>query len=306
MKFANVVVGMEVLSLRTEYEVQVEFARHPSIAYVDSTRSYIGLRGIVLNKDMRKIVQVQFKDQNIIWFPASAIRESVLKKGRFTPYHNHEVAESDLTMEEIGKWTCKNCCLHSTNQGNGTWSLGVPWVCLGICETTFMLCHPCVFNSGGSGLADLWMAAKLGNHSMIEELLDAGHDPNCKKELTTWTAVHTAAKYGKERCIRLLLEAGGDPNFRDIDGRSPLHLAAIGGHVDCVKYLLAHGAKTNILNKSGKSPRMLANSIGNHIIIHLINEQEGKLNVMSEELLSNMGDDDVDDFDEEEYVEELG
>lgn len=299
MKFSDVIVGMEVLSLRTEYEVQFEFAKHPSIAYVDTTRPYIGLRGIVTNKDMRTIVKVQFKDQNIIWFPASALRASVLKKGRFTPYHNHEVAESDLSMNEVGRWTCKNCSLQATDQGNGVWSLGTPWVCMGICETNYMLCRPCVFNIGGSGLADLWMAAKLGNHSLLEDLLAEGHDPNEKKELTTWTPVQTAAKYGQEKCIRLLLEAGGDPNFRDIDGRSALHLAAIGGHVDCTKYLLAHGAKTNILNKTGKSPRMLANSVGNHVIIHLIDEHEGRYSAQDEELLSNMGDDDVDDFDEE-------
>jgi|TARA_B110000090_G_C13267125_1_gene402653 hypothetical protein len=298
MDFADVVVGMEVLSLRTEYEVQVEFAKHPSIAYVDSTKPYIGLRGKVINKDMRKIVQVQFKDQNIVWFPCSAIRASVLKKGRFTPYHNHEVAESDLSQDEVGKWICKHCSLQSRDQGHGTWSLGTPWVCIGICETTYMLCRPCVFNVGGSGLADLWMASKLGNHSMVQDLLDQGHDPNSKKELTTWTPVHTAAKYGTERCIRILLEAGGDPNFRDIDGRSPLHLAAKGGHVDCVKYLLAHGAKTNILNKCGKSPEMLANSIGNHIIVHLINEQEGTFTAVTDDLLSNLGEDDVDDIDD--------
>jgi hypothetical protein len=300
MDFADVVVGMEVLSLRTEYEVQLEFSKHSSVAYVDSIRPYIGLRGTVINKDMRKIVQVQFKDQNIIWFPASAIRKSVLKRGRFTPYHNHEVAESDLSMDEIGKWICKNCSLQSTDEGNGKWSLGTPWVCIGICETNYMLCRPCVFNVGGSGLADLWMASKLGNFSMVEDLLAEGHDPNCKKELTTWTPVHTAAKYGSARCMRLLLEAGGDPNFRDIDGRSPLHLAAKGGHDNVVKYLLAHGAKTNILNKSGKSPRMLANSIGNHIIIHLIDEHDGKISLQSEEVISNLGDDDVDDFDDEE------
>ena len=299
MKFEDVVVGNEVLSLRTEYEVQVEFSKHASVAYVESTRPYIGLRGTVINKDMRSIVQVQFKDQNIIWFPASAIRASVMKKGRFTPYHNHEVAESDLQLDEIGRWICKNCSLQSQDQGNGQWSLGKPWVCMGICETTYMLCRPCVFNVGGTGMADLWMAAKLGNFSIMEDLLAEGHDPNQKKELTTWTPVHTAARYGMEKCIRLLLEAGGDPNFRDIDGRAAIHLASKGGHVDCVKYLLAHGAKTNILNKSGKSPRMLANSIGNHIIIHLIDEHEGKISTLHDDEASNLGDDDVDDFDDE-------
>ena len=93
--------------------------------------------------------------------------------------------ESDLQLDEIGRWICKNCSLQSQDQGNGQWSLGKPWVCMGICETTYMLCRPCVFNVGGTGMADLWMAAKLGNFSIMEDLLAEGHDPNQKKELTT-------------------------------------------------------------------------------------------------------------------------
>ena len=69
-----------------------------------------------------------------------------------------------------------------------------------------MLCRACVFNSGGSGDATLFMAAKLGNVSMVEELLQAGHDPNEKKDLTTWTPVHTAANYKRAQCLRILLE----------------------------------------------------------------------------------------------------
>ena len=149
----------------------------------------------------------------------------------------------------------------------------------------------CVFSSGGSGDATLFMAAKLGNVSMVEELLQAGHDPNEKKDLTTWTPVHTAANYKRAQCLRILLEAGGDPNFRDIDGRSPLHLAAFHGAVDCVKYLLAHGAKTNLLNKTGKSPRLLAKARGNHVILKLLDEHEGAKSVLSDEMLSNFGDD---------------
>ncbi len=293
MKFCDVVVGNEVLSLRTEYEVQVAFARHASVAYNDSYRGYIGQRGTVINKDMRSIVQVQFKDQNIIWFPAEALRPSVLKKGRFTPHHEHELAESDLSLEENGEWTCKHCSLRSRNG-----SLGLPWICIGICERNYMLCRACVFNSGGSGDATLFMAARLGNTGMIEELLEAGHDPNEKKDLTTWTPVHTAANYERAQCLRMLLEAGGDPNFRDIDGRSPMHLAAFRGAVDCVKYLLAHGAKINLLNKTGKSPRLLAKARGNHVILKLLDEHEGAASVLSDDMLSNFGDDGVYEDDE--------
>ncbi len=295
MRFADVQVGMEVLSLRTEFEVQTEFARNACLAYVASYRHYIGQRGVVLNKDMRSIVQVQFKDQNIIWFPASALRKSVLKKGRFTPYHEHELAESDLSLEEVGVWICAHCALKSVDG-----SLGKPWICIGKCERDYMLCRPCVFNAGGSGQATLWMAAKLGNHSMVEELLAAGHDPNEKKALTTWTPVHTACRYGKTRCLRLLLEAGGDPDFRDIDGRSPTHLAAREGHVDCMKYLLAHGAKTNLLSKTGKSARLLANARGNHVILKLLDEHDGALSLAAAEDMSQLGDDD--DIEEDEAM----
>ena len=44
---------------------------------------------------------------------------------------------------------------------------------------------------------------------------------------------------------------------------------------------------------------MLANSIGNHIIIHLIDEHEGKISTIHDDEASNLGDDDVDDFDDE-------
>lgn len=58
--------------------------------------------------------------------------------------------------------------------------------------------------------------------------------------------------------IRELLEAGADPNARREDGASPLSLAAAKGFPECVRALLAAGADPRSLDALGRCPLELA------------------------------------------------
>ena len=197
----NIHVGMEVITLKNEFEVQKAFATVKHACYSSSIRSYIGQRGVVTKKDCSRMVEVEMKDQNRIWFPSCALRESKLTRGRYTPYHAHPIAESDLDDAEIGEWSCSRCRKNSRRDA----PLGAPWICLG--GTKFQLCINCVMSSPAEGSKSLWLAATTGNQKLLQELIVAGHDVNCKREATTWTPLHCAAYAGEVEICQILCHA---------------------------------------------------------------------------------------------------
>eukprot|EP00949_MAST-11_sp_MAST-11-sp1_P001392 g1392.t1 len=257
-------VGMDVITLRNELEVQKAFATIRHAAYDPAIQSYIGQRGVVLRKDCSRMVQVEMKDHNKIWFPSCALRSSKLKKGRLTPYHAHALAESDLELSEVGEWACSRCRKNSVRDA----PLGKPWICLG--GTSFRLCRTCVMTSKEDGNASLWLAATNGNRSQMKELIRTGHSVNQKRDETTWTPLHCAAKAGHPACLEILLENGADTNFKDVDGRTPLHLAAFHHNVECVELLLQYGAIPKLTNKNGKTAAHKAMEVGNEVILTML------------------------------------
>jgi len=118
----------------------------------------------------------------------------------------------------------------------------------------------------------LLAAAKKGNTSEIESLLNQGASPNCVTN-EGWSALHSAAQGGKRDMLDILLSYGADPTLQiklGDWGFTPLHLAAREGHKEIVRALVKADKKGIALrtkNLQGKLPSDLAReSIANYLI----------------------------------------
>jgi len=81
----------------------------------------------------------------------------------------------------------------------------------------------------------LWQAARRGNRSTVQALLDAGADIHASDDF----ALASAAKYGHVETVRLLLARGANFHARD---DWALRIAASAGQLETVKELLNAGA----------------------------------------------------------------
>eukprot|EP01045_Picozoa_sp_COSAG04_P021598 COSAG04_NODE_2341_length_4295_cov_5.618061_3_plen_810_part_00 len=89
------------------------------------------------------------------------------------------------------------------------------------------------------GLRDAAMACDL---SAVNELLEAGVDPNSPRErLADWTPLHYAAQLGHTEIIDTLLDHGAEPRPRDRDGQTPLMQTGYWGRADAKDVLLRRG-----------------------------------------------------------------
>lgn len=103
----------------------------------------------------------------------------------------------------------------------------------------------------------LFHAAGWGSDALVEQLLEAGANPNRIIEKGV-TPLHYAAIFGSNQAVRLLLEHGADPNGRDVYGLMPLHWAAWRGSAEKCALLLAAGAPPDLPDNEGFTPLLLA------------------------------------------------
>ena len=89
---------------------------------------------------------------------------------------------------------------------------------------------------------DVWVAAGLGDLTVIGELLRADPGLVSAKDHEGRTPLHKAAECGSVESVAVLLDVGADPGMRDEDGRTPLSLALEKGHADVAELLRQHGA----------------------------------------------------------------
>lgn len=104
------------------------------------------------------------------------------------------------------------------------------------------------------GTTALHYASSKGHERTLQQLLNA---PQCRliADQRGQTAIHRAAILGRTECVRRLLEVfPSSVNDCDADGNTPLHLAAEEGHPTTVRCLLECGADPNILNLESKRP----------------------------------------------------
>jgi ankyrin repeat protein len=142
--------------------------------------------------------------------------------------------------------------------------------------------------------------AAAGNHlTMVERLLDEGHDPHARSEdgstpilvaaerghLTVverllkekvdpdprsvmgWTPLHHAASRGHILVVDRLLKERVDPKSQTVDGLTALHWSAMGEHVDVTKRLLEENLDPNSLSLNGTTPLHLAAVMGHELAV---------------------------------------
>ena len=104
----------------------------------------------------------------------------------------------------------------------------------------------------GDTAADLVDASIRGCEDVVEELLDAGADPNVKSR-HGGAALVQAAFWGHPEIVELLIDRGADINQTSASGWTPL-IAAISGHRDrVIDLLLTRSPDVNVRGEDGRT-----------------------------------------------------
>ncbi|CEP03432.1 hypothetical protein PBRA_003192 [Plasmodiophora brassicae] len=118
----------------------------------------------------------------------------------------------------------------------------------------------------------LQMAAARAHVAIVQDLLEAGADPNAAQKSSRLTALHHAANSQRHEAaavIRAVVEYGADPNAVDGDGLSSLHYACTRGNLPCVEALCQAGADPNI-ETCPMTPLMMAAAQGHDQVVQAL------------------------------------
>ena len=83
-----------------------------------------------------------------------------------------------------------------------------------------------------------------------------------REKLNGMLPLHLAANKGDISLIENLLNAGHDINTSDNEGRTVLHFAAIGGQLEAYKYLVDKGADASVFDKFDTKAESYLNTFG--------------------------------------------
>ena len=110
----------------------------------------------------------------------------------------------------------------------------------------------------------LHVAAKLGNLTIVEDLLQNRADVNARKYNCGETPLHTAVSYDQIDVVEKLLRYGANVDFKTwCSKRTPLHLAIQRKNLRMVQKLLEHGANVDSFDKDDSTPLHICVSEGN-------------------------------------------
>ena len=88
---------------------------------------------------------------------------------------------------------------------------------------------------------------------MVQELIDAGADVNCRLRKIGVTPLFVAAERGHSKVVSLLIEENATPHARNWNGVTALGVAAMASRMDIVEDLLIDGAEVNSKDNEGNS-----------------------------------------------------
>jgi ankyrin repeat protein len=155
--------------------------------------------------------------------------------------------------------------------------------------------------------ADLVVAVKSGDYSVVNALLGAGADPNASEITDTrpfWQKIrdligHVAPPENGAPAVEIasdaedwvvpwkdgslillaLLKHGADPNVRGFDGLTPLLWACKLDDRPLERMALAKGANANVQNGEGETPLMKGATSGDTELVRTLLEHGARLNV---------------------------
>lgn len=140
----------------------------------------------------------------------------------------------------------------------------------------------------GSGLNPLYEAARNGNVTMIQLLLDYGGVMHRQ----TYNALSGAVQFNHKEVVKLLLEHGADANGKPnlsnskvtevIIGSTPLRLAAMKGCRDIVELLLEHGANVDVRGQTGRTALHWAALKGHRDTVQLLLDYGAEICIQDE------------------------
>jgi ankyrin repeat protein len=123
------------------------------------------------------------------------------------------------------------------------------------------------------GYTALMKAASRGHLSIVETLLEAAADPDCK-DPNGYTALFWATIGGHDAVVRFLLDAGASATVASHAGLTPMAVAAWAGHANIVRMLIAAGASPDE-TVNGRTPLMAAAFEGREEVVKLLVEDFG-------------------------------
>lgn len=103
-------------------------------------------------------------------------------------------------------------------------------------------------------------------------LIPASGSPTISQENRKRTPLQISSDLGNHRIVEILLQGGADINALDADGRSALYYGAQRGHENVVKILLKRRALLNVLDKEGMSVMQVAVANNQENIVVLLLE----------------------------------
>jgi ankyrin repeat protein len=100
----------------------------------------------------------------------------------------------------------------------------------------------------------------FGNTKEAIRTLEKGAQVDFFDARDGWQGLHYAARWGKAKLIQCLLNAGGDVNCKTLDKETPLFIACNtrADRKEVIALLISRGANANAVASSGETPKTVA------------------------------------------------